>query len=424
MRDRGNMQPQRPLQPPYEMRRIGLLGVIHQIYALPLHFDASKLSELVATDRLAVSQDGHHVALIARVTDSMERIAHNFERMASSRFCSHENGVRIETRILHVGTDRLLVWGLPFGQSVRGVYELKVGRPRLKLVRPFAELHRVCRLPHGMFLLGVGTEDSEAKHVWTEHGVLPVEDLATATSVSDGSFLFLEQIDGNSYRYRFGARGFVDWFPVLHPQGEVPVALAYVQNQYVLATRTESGSRLRVVGSANTLTFPLAENWMGDIEQLWVSPSERSLAWLVRPDRSNSSRRELYLNGQLIHEGEFSMNQADLVWAPLGPSLGARITTQDASGQERQSIITQDTQREFPTGTFLREFLIDTDGGIAATITDDGELCYPVMYDRSLQSVPIAWGLHWASSGGIGYSSVLPESIVCLTVDETDLLRH
>lgn len=424
MRDGGNMQPQRPLQLPYEMRRTGLLGVIHQIYRLPGQFDANKLSELVATDRLVVSKDGLHVALIARVTDSMERIAHNFERMASSRFCSHENGKPVNTRILHVGIDRLLVWGLPFGQLVCGVYELKVGRPRLKLVRPFAALHRVCRLPHGMFLLGIGTEDSDAKHVWTEHGVLPVEDLANAISVSDGSFLFLEQIDGNSYRYRFGAKGFVDWFPVLHPKGEVPVALVYVQNQYVLATRTESGSRLRVVGSESSLTFPLLETWVGDIQQLWVSPSERSFVWLVRPDRSNLSRHALYLNGQLIHEGEFSMSKDDLVWARAGPCFGARITTQNARGQETQSIITQDALRDFPPGAFLREFLIDDDGTIAATITDDGEVCYPVMYDRSLQFVPIAWGLHWASSGGIGYSSVLPESIVCLTVDETDILRH
>ncbi|OGL63750.1 hypothetical protein A3C09_02120 [Candidatus Uhrbacteria bacterium RIFCSPHIGHO2_02_FULL_47_44] len=418
------MSAQRTLQPPSSIERPFLRGAIHQVHALVGSRDSTKLSELIATDRLAVSQDGFYVASVEQVDELLERVAHNFERMSSPRFYSHENGERVETRILHVAADYVLVWGLPVGSRVRGVYELRVSRPRLKLVRPFALLHRVHRSSHGMFLFGIGTEDSGTNHVWTEHGVLPIEDIRTATAVSDGSFLFLEQIDGTSYRYRFGARGFVDWFPVLQAQGERPVALAYVQNQYVLATRTQIGSRLCVIGGANTLSFPLEETWSGDIEHLWVSPGERSLAWLVRPDRSNSSHRALYVNGALVHEGEFHMDDKDLVWAQTGSMLGARIRTEDANGQEKHTIVTPEVEQDFPSGTFVREFLVDSEGKVAATVTDDGESCYPKIYNRDFQAVPLAWNLTWTPENGIGFNSVLPESVVCRTTDTTELLRH
>lgn len=414
---------QRTLQPTYSSSHDFFRATIDQLLDLSASKDKDRLPELIATDRMAVSHDGLHVAVVHTIDESTEQIRHNLRRAIAPLFRSRYKGGRVETRILSVEQDRLLVWGLPIGTSVRGVYEFTDGRIRPKLVRAFAVLHRICRLPHGMFLFGIGTEDPLVKHVWTEHGVLPIEDITSATAVANGGFLFLEQINGSSYRYRFGARGFVDWFPVLHAQGEHPVALAYVQNQYVLATRTQTESRLRVIGSANTLSFSLPETCRGDIERLWVSPSERSLAWLLRPDRSNASHRALYVNGELVHEAEFSMNQADLVWAPTGAMLGARMTTEDVSGHERQLIVTQEAVQEFPSGTFVREFLVDTNGNVAASIVDDGEKCTPYIYGRRFQEVPIAWNLSWTPELGIGFNSVV-ESVVCRTVDETELLRH
>lgn len=414
---------QRTLQPTYSSGHAFFRATIDQLFDLSASKDKDRLPELIATDRMAVSHDGLCVAVVNMVDESLEQIRHNLRNTVTPLFRTRYKGERVETRILHVEQDRLLVWGLPIGTSVRGVYELVTGHIRPRLVRAFAVLYRICRLPHGMFLFGIGTEDPLVKHVWTKHGVLPIDDITSATAVADGGFLFLEQIDGTSYRYRFGARGFVDWFPVLHAQGEYPVALAYVQNQYVLATRAQTESRLRVIGSANTLSFSLPESCGGDIERLWVSPGERSLAWLMRPDRFNASHRALYVNGELVHEGEFFMNQGDLVWAPTGAMLGARLTMQNAGGQERQMIVTQETVQEFPSGTFVREFLVDTNGRVAASIVDDGEKCTPYIYGRRFQEVPIAWNLSWTPELGISFNSVV-ESVVCRTVDETELLRH
>ena len=117
------------------------------------------------------------------------------------------------------------------------------------------------------------------------------------------------------------------------------------------------------------------------------------------------------------------MGQADLVWAPSGSMLGARIQTRSERGEEVQAIVTTETELICPPGMFVREFLIDTDGRIAATIMDDGEICTPDIYGRRFQSVPIAWNLSWTSEQGIGFNSVV-ESVVCRTVDETNLLRH
>lgn len=409
----------RTLQPPRVREEKCFRGVIHQIYGFEKPMTSTDLSERIATHRMAVSHDGMFVAVAVAIDQQTERIEHNLFGIPFPRFRLAQQGERQETRILDVCEDRLLIWGLPVGMLTYGVYEVSRKRVRPKLVHPFSALHRVCRLQNGILLFGKESEDSKGEQAWTKFGALSVDGVVSATTVSDGGFLFLEQIEGKPYRYRVAANGFENWSAIFCRPDEQPALLVRVQNQHVLLTRTKTDSRLSVVGSENSLTFPLEEMWKGKIEYLWVSPRERSLAWLVRPD-IHSAERELYLNGVLIHAGTFSLNQEDLVWAESGSMLGARITDEETG---IQSIVTLNEEIELPAGTFLREFLIDRDGNVAATITDNGDLCSPRIYNRLFEPVPIAWNLRWTPEGGIGYNSVLG-STVCRTTDITKLLRH
>ncbi|OGL98696.1 hypothetical protein A2318_00510 [Candidatus Uhrbacteria bacterium RIFOXYB2_FULL_45_11] len=103
--------------------------------------------------------------------------------------------------------------------------------------------------------------------------------------------------------------------------------------------------------------------------------------------------------------------------------IGVHITSAHVSGQEIHGIVTHDTYMEFEIGTFVREFLIDTDGNIAATIRDNGESCTPQIYTRDFQRVPLAWNLSWTPEGGISFNSVV-DGTVRRIVDETELLQH
>jgi hypothetical protein len=414
---------QRKLQPPRVTERPFFRGVIHQIFCLPEPYTAAELSELIAAHRLLVSRDGMSVAVVSEGGLFTERIEHNLSFISHLRFRHTYRGERIRTQILDISANRLLVWGLPVGTSVCGVYEYRSENRRPRLVgQPFSFVRRTHCTPNGIFLIGKIPEESSSEQIWTRLGSWTLQDLRSVSSMSDGSYILLEGREGDFRRYCVTANGFADWAMVRCTPDEQATKLVRVQNQYVIATRSRIHSRLSVVGATNTLTFPMKEKWQGEIEHLWVSPSERSLAWLVRPD-VHSDYRQIYLNGNLVHEGTFSMNEEDLVWAPSGATLGARITTESAQGQQQQSIVTLHEERCFPPGTFLREFLIDTEGKIAATITDKEDLCTPFIYDRKFADVPMAWNLHWAADGGIAYSSVL-HSIICTTTDNTEILRH
>lgn len=414
---------QRKLQPPRVTERPFFRGVIHQIFCLSEPVSATKLSEQIAAHRLAVSRDGMSVAVVVEGGLLTERIEHNLSYIPHLRFRHTYRGERIRTRVLDISASRLLIWGLPVGALVCGVYEYRSEKRRPRLLgQPICSVKNIHCSPNGVVLFGDSDDTSHSEQIWTRLGSLNFQDMRSVKPMSDGSHVILERLEGNFHRYRVTANGIEDWAMIHCTPDEQVRKLVRVQNQYVIVTKSRAHSRLSVVGADNTLTFPMKEKWQGEIEHLWVSPSERSLAWLVRPD-VHSEYRQIYLNGNLIHEGTFSMNEEDLVWAPSGASIGARITTESSQGHEQQSIVTLHEERRFPPGTFLREFLIDTEGKIAATITDKEDFCTPFIYDRKFADVSMAWNLHWASDGGIAYSSVL-HSIICTTTDNTEILRH
>ena len=351
---------------------------------------STDLSERLATHRMLASCDGMFVAMVIDIDHETVRIEHNIPGISFPRFCLLSQGRHIETRILEVCADRLLFWGQPIGSLTCGVYELTRKHAKPRLVDKLSALE--CLGRSGVCLCENALADSAYEKIWSSSESVTGDDVDSRSVLGGALYLDFD---------------------------ELPIDLVRVQSLLVLVSRSQFRSRLRIVNADIQLTFPLKEVWRGEIECLWVSPSERSLAWLVRPD-ANSPNRELYVNGELVHKGMFLLNQQDLVWAQSGSKLGVLITNIETN---RQSIFTTHQHVEIPDGTFVREFLVDEGGNVAATVEDNGELCTPRIYTRPFESVPLAWNLRWTKEGSISFNSVLG-STVCRTIDSTNLLRH
>lgn len=392
-------------------------GSISQIHRLPEFCDPRTLSDLIEGNQICASLSGKTVAVIVVKSETCEFIDHNIPRIAKPAFARWLNGQRVETRILDLRDDRLLVWGLHRSFCIPGVYECS--QFGVRLVHPLSRITSFHRAQNSFVLIG-GAKKASEEHMFTEYGVLPLDHLIAFNTLYDNSVLILEEVNKTAFRYSLGKSGFEDWFPIPQIRGEKPFAIARIGRQCVLGTHSKSGSHIRLLGG-NTFPFPLQEDWEGKIEYLWQSPDERSLVWLVRPNRKKT-HRQLYLNGTLLYEGSFLMGQRDLVWSPQSESFGARILSFDDDGQNRQIIITPIIHLKMPTGSLVREFLVDDVGHISAHILDSGYFCYPYIHDRPHTAVGLAWNLHWMNTGGIGYNSVL-SSYVYHTSDETHLVR-
>ncbi len=363
---------------------------------LELHhvFDSSTLSHLVANNQLVANKSGLTVAVIVQENDLVDCIENNVPELFELYFARVLNGKRVQTRILEVLDDRLLVFGVHASTDVLGVYECCVHG--VKLVHPLAGIERVHRTKEGLVLIGILSEESQERHLFTDFGVLALDKRTTASTLQDGSILILDEFHDKPYRYRVSRNGFSELFPIACENKEKPFALACVGQSRVLATYQGNGSRMHVLGKGKCLWFPLKEEWDGKIEYVWQSPSGRSLAWLFKPN--GHSARQLYLNGMCIHEGSFEMSRYDLVWSPNELMCGAKILYTTKNGMGRQSIVTPAIEQEIRIGTLVREFLVDSKGKIAAYVTDGEYFCFPVVGDHSHDPATIVWNLHWVKT--------------------------
>lgn len=393
-------------------------GSIAQIHRLSEFCDPRILSDLIEGNQICASLSGKTVAVIVVKSETSECVVHNIPKIAKPTFARWHNGQRVATRILDLRDDRLLIWGLHRSFCVPGVFECN--QFGVRLVHPLSRITRLHRTQKGFVLIGGSSDDSPEDQMCTEHGALSLDHLIASNTLYDGSILILEEVNKTAFRYRLGKSGFEDWFPIPHTHGEKPFAIARIGRQYVLGTHSKSGSHLRLLGG-NTFPFSLEEDWDGKIEHLWQSPDERSLVWLVRPN-GKKTHRQLYQNGKLLFEGLFLMNQRDLVWSPANTSFGARVLSFENDGQNQPMLITPKVRLKMPTGSIVKEFLVDDVGHISAHILDNGYFCYPYIHDRPHTAVGLAWNLHWMEKGGIGYNSIL-SSFVYHTSDETHLAR-
>lgn len=189
----------------------------------------------------------------------------------------------------------------------------------------------------------------------------------------------------------------------------------------LLSTQKESKSRLKMPDEKPIFPFPHDSRWNGEIECLWQSPNERSLAWLYRPEGKDTPK-QLFVNGRLLHEGRFEMTQTDFVWAPNGLMGGASIFSYGDKDTTCQQIVTPIEVEQIPAGFLLREFLVNCYGRIAAQILDDANASHPVVYNHANDDVELAWNLRFMPDGSIGYNYARQNSVSHMT-DELISLR-
>lgn len=158
-----------------------------------------------------------------------------------------------------------------------------------------------------------------------------------------------------------------------------------------------------------------------DIERVWVSPNGRSFAYLIRFPQSG--KRRLYVNNRLFLEGDCHLSEADFVWSPNGKQYGVHIYETDAPYAHAFILTSASEQYDIPEGQFLREFLVDDRGLVAAWIVTDGAECATQIYERNFQNFSMAQNLHWTNFGSIAFEAVRDAQILRIT-DETELLMH
>lgn len=409
------MQTQLSLQPPCVVDKPFYRGVISSLYRFGNTHGSTQIASLVRANQLVVSQDGATVALLTDDESNGECVEHSQMSLSSARFHKVIEAEGLSTQILLVEAERLVIWGRPTNEIVCGVYEFAGADSSPVLLYPFPHVKRVCRTGNSFLLFG-------ADSIGTPYGVFSTETLLSWVANGKMRYVFLEQCLEALYTYALSERGFENPHRIQCAQQEQAVSVARVQNQFVLLSRTRMGSRLRVVGSKDRLTFLLQEWWLGTIEHLWVSPNGRSLAWLVRPDEQ-SEFRMIYVNGQLIHSGVFQMNHEDVVWDQFGTQFGAKIASLEFTDFTCHMIVTSVEQKMFAPNVRVREFLLDPDGSIAAYIEDDGEYSTCHIRYRHFDAVSYMWNLHRTNDGGIAFNSVIGQT-VRITSDTTDLIRH
>lgn len=156
------------------------------------------------------------------------------------------------------------------------------------------------------------------------------------------------------------------------------------------------------------------------IERFWPYSGGQSWAYLTK--NHHTKQRRLYVNDRLIYEGEFSLAAHDFVWSPNGKHFGVHIYPKDDPYQNAYLLSSKKIRHEF-SGQFLREFLIDDHGRIAALILSDGEVFDPYVYERHFRNFASAANLRWTNTGSIAFDAVFEDESFLIT-DETELSMH
>ncbi|MEK7452485.1 MAG: hypothetical protein AAB664_04040 [Patescibacteria group bacterium] len=189
----------------------------------------------------------------------------------------------------------------------------------------------------------------------------------------------------------------------------------------VTQNRFEAFGSLHHAEEKSLFPFTHEKEWDGEIEYVWQSLNKQSLAWLFKPTGSENGR-QLFLNGRLLHHGQFEMRKTDFVWAPDGIMGGASIVSIGSYEDPCQKIVTPTKVEQIPTGFHLREFLVNTRGEVVASILDDAFVSHPFVRNHPNDQVSFAWNLRWMPDGSIGYNYIQSFHLSHMT-DETIHLR-
>lgn len=160
------------------------------------------------------------------------------------------------------------------------------------------------------------------------------------------------------------------------------------------------------------------------IQKTWIAPNGFSLAQLIW-----CADRRIWLvavRGRVVFESESCLFEKDFVWSENSAYFGIHIHTNDDHYQNAHILISDGIKTEtceIPEGMFLREFLVDCHGELAAWILDDGEQCSPQIYERRFENFSMAWDLEWSRFGSVSFKAVDGNEVLSIT-DETEVVLH
>ena len=243
---------------------------------------------LFDTHRLLSSNDGRQIGFVA--SDGVVRIRHSSIELAQIPLWS--------ARILAVTETSVRAWLEPCdGQS--GIYEIDAKSARLcvPLVQPCA----VFRTHTG--LIPSGWFDGERCLVLPDNTRLSLSADADVTSLHDGSILICETLGGLRWHYHLRDEQIVDFFQLPVTQGTQRLVRWGVDEMLVTVCR--GASELRRISAQTRLLNdgthlrrePFVIQHDGEIEFLWTSPREVSLATLTL-EEPDTGRRRLRLNDE------------------------------------------------------------------------------------------------------------------------------
>jgi hypothetical protein len=368
-------------------------GEVHSVLVFdPL--STPKILDLVEGHQLVVSRDGRHASVLIKDESGLAHLYHTDMGEVGPSFIS---GAEMYPRILMVSKDAVLIWGRAVGEREASVWHIRINQ--------FSQLVHLSSVTteESEVLMGYSGSNSSQRLLVTGHGCFSIETSAKVTVMSDGSVLVLERYEGSSilYAYQFSVGGINDFTNAPCAVGEEPVQLLRWGGRFFLAVRAQEGSYLREFGgNADGETQTLIE---GILEMAWNAPCERSIAYLTRVRTASGWIRRLFLNGELVHQGSFTMTQGGMYWSENGQSFIA-VVTETESGQH--ILIGPDHRSVLPEGQSVREMLVGNHGTLDAVILTNGSSNLPFVGQRLHGRVPYAWNLHRTSDGSVAYNSI------------------
>ena len=404
----NTMTPSRPKDTVVRLTEPEFTGEMHTVCTLDETPSTLTLRMLIAGDQLAVSPSGSQIAMVRNENLNHEAVTHSgfegrfkFDRPASSS--------QVGTRIISVAERALCVWGRAQGRPP-GVWLLTPGSREY-----LYPLETLCGFYGAQERVPVGQSseypgDNVLVMPW---GLWPVRSGSKIEVVGHRLYV-LEPMDGSVYAYCVDSEG-VERFT----QVWLPDALRVIPfgHSSVAVGCFHGRSLVREIGVAASGS-PFTMSLEGRVIQAWGSPctDPNTLALLVRHREVDGDVLGLYLNRQLVFEGDFIIGHQDLTWSPTGRSFAARIKTDG-----REMVVTPAEERILGEGKNLREVLVDDNGRIVAMIVGDGGWDRIVLSGgRSGTAVPMAWNLHEDPDAAIVWNTVHDDQIL-RWVDRTHL---
>lgn len=391
-------------------------GSSQQIHRLPSATTRERLDDLVHGRQIAASADGKTVVVILSSGPAGEVLTHSRISLPNVRF-DRGTSASSGTRIVEVTEGGLTLWGKPMTRDVRGIY--RRSGCVYRLVAPLDELLEVRRNASTTVILGRcnGDEPGTMRAI-TPYGTLNLPVGSIVAPLASGSVQIVQWVSDTTYRYELGPDGFDEIYPVPMRADEKLIGMVNMHGLKVMCLSGEHVSRLVGVGKLRHLLGPEGSvQLLGRLESVWQSPSGASVAWLIRRTEHGLVRRTLCLNGAVVHEGSFTMRNEDLRWSPNEQHIGAAITLLQPG--RPQEIVTTHDHRIMDAGV-LSDFLVDSEGFVAARLTIEEGVYTPRVYRTTHPAVPFAWNLMWRE-GRVHFNSVIDTSVLA-TSDTTNMI--